>query len=95
MAKSLKELLQDSGMVLVESGLTSIRSHQERLDGFRNYIREQTDIQIVELKSHDGSDESALIELEMMIDNHPHFDAFVALDFISGSSSVLAWKAMA
>ncbi|CAM4221967.1 ribose transport system substrate-binding protein [Paenibacillus endophyticus] len=94
MAQSLEGLLRESGMVLVESGLSTMSSHKQRLDGFLGYIRDNTDIQVVELKSHEGSDAHALAELEQMINNHPHFDAFVALDFISGSSSILAWKAM-
>lgn len=94
MGQALAGLLRNGGMVLVESGVSSMSSHQERLDGFLDYIREETNIQILEVKTHEGSDERALAELEQMIDDHPHFDAFVALDFISGSSSILAWKAM-
>lgn len=37
---------------------------------------------------------AALANLEAMIDDHPHFDAFVALDFMAGAASILVWKAM-
>ncbi len=94
MGKMLNELLHNGGMVLVENGLPEMNSHKERMDGFLDYIREETDIQILEMNMHDGSETDALTKLEHMIDDHPHFDAFVALDFISGASSVIAWKAM-
>ncbi|MDQ6417837.1 substrate-binding domain-containing protein [Paenibacillus sp. LHD-117] len=92
--ESLSKLLSTGGMVLVESGVSNTQSHQERLNGFIDYIREHTEIQILEVRHHEGSSERALSDLERMIDDHPHFDAFVGLDFISGFSSILAYKAM-
>lgn len=94
MGKALEGRLRKGGMVLVESGISGMNSDQERLHGFIDYIRDNTNLQVLEVRKHEGSDERALTELERMIDDHPHFDAFVALDFIAGSSSILAWKAM-
>lgn len=94
MAEALQELLDSGGMVLVETGISSMGSQRERLDGFLDYIRDETNIQVLDIGRHDGNEERALAELEGMIDAHPHFDAFVALDFISGTSSITAWKAM-
>ncbi len=94
MGEALRQLLRKGGMVLVESGISGMAGQQERLDGFLDYVREQPDIHVLEVRSSEGSDDRALAELERMIEDHPHFDAFVALDYVSGSSSVLAWKAM-
>lgn len=92
--EALQEIMGNEGMVLVGNGMPSMRSHEERLNGLIDYIRESTNIQVLEVASHDGSEEMALSEIERMIDAHPHFDAFVSLDYVSGNSAILAWKAM-
>ncbi|HZG13670.1 MAG TPA: substrate-binding domain-containing protein [Candidatus Bathyarchaeia archaeon] len=93
MGKSIEKQLGGRGMVLVESGLSSMLSVKERLDGMLMYLEEHTQVQVLEVRYNEGKDSRALAELENMIDQHPHFDAFVAMDFVSGSASVLVWKA--
>lgn len=93
MGKVIDDLLNGRGMILVETGMTKMKSLSERLEGMLNYINTQTDIQVLEVRYNEGHDAQALSDLEEMIDAHPHFDAFVALDFISSSTSVLVWKA--
>jgi ribose transport system substrate-binding protein len=93
MGKVIDELLGGRGMILVETGMVKMKSLSERLEGMLDYINSQTGIQVLEVRYNEGSDARALIDLETMIDSHPHFDAFVALDFVSGSTSVLVWKA--
>ncbi len=90
---SIEKQLGGRGMVLVESGLSSMLSVQERLDGMLKYLEEHTQVQVLEVRYNEGKDSRALAALEDMIDQHPHFDAFVAMDFVSGSASVLVWKA--
>ncbi len=92
--KTLDQLLGGRGMVLVETGMSRTHAMQQRLEGMLDYLNEKTKIQVLEVQYHEGSDSRALKELEGMIDRHPHFDAFVGLDFVSGSTSVLVWKAM-
>lgn len=94
MAEALQAIMGNEGMVLVESGMPTMKSHEERLNGFIDYIRENTNIQVLEVRSHNGSGEQALSEIEQMIDAHPHFDAFISLDYVSGTNAILAWKAM-
>ncbi|WEK54208.1 MAG: substrate-binding domain-containing protein [Candidatus Cohnella colombiensis] len=93
MGEAINQLLKGRGMVLVETGMERVESLSERLEGFLNYINNKTDIDVLEVRYNEGNKERALLQLEQMIDDHPHFDAFVALDFISGSGSVLVWKA--
>jgi ribose transport system substrate-binding protein len=57
------------------------------------YLNDRTEIQVLEVRYNEGSESRALQDLEEMIDAHPHFDAFVGLDFVSGSASILVWKA--
>lgn len=92
MGQMLDRLLNGEGMVIVESGLKNMRSLEERLSGFLDYIKEKTSIQVLDVVHNDGSDTLALTKLETLIDNHPHFDAFIALDYVSTSASVLVWK---
>lgn len=91
---AIDELLKGEGMILVENGMRQMASHQQRLDGFLSYIEAQTQIDVLEVRYNEGKKDLALIHLEQMIDDHPHFDAFVALDIVSGETSVLVWKAM-
>lgn len=93
MGQSIEKLLGGSGMVLVQTGMSSMRNQNERLEGMLTYLNERTQVQVLEVSYNEGKENRSLRELETMIDQHPHFDAFVALDFISGSTSVLVWKA--
>ncbi|WP_373230014.1 sugar ABC transporter substrate-binding protein [Cohnella sp.] len=93
MGKVIDELLNGRGMILVETGMSKMKSLSERLEGMLDYINTQTAIQVLEVRYNEGNDTQALSDLETMIDAHPHFDAFVALDFVSGSTSILVWKA--
>ncbi len=94
MGEAISDLLNGQGMILVESGMSQMESMKQRLDGFLTYINEQTEIDVLEVTYNEGNAEHALSELEIMIDDHPHFDAFVALDFLSGETSILVWKSM-
>lgn len=94
MGHAIDQLLKGRGMVLVSTGLTESLNLRERLEGFLAYIHRETKIDVLEVRHHQGNPEQALLDLEGMIDDHPHFDAFVALDFVSGAASVLVWKAM-
>lgn len=90
----IDKLLKGKGMIMVENGLTHNTSHQARLEGFLEYINNRTRIQVLEVHHNEWSNEQALSDLEEMINNHPHFDAFVNLDIFSGTNSILVWKAM-
>lgn len=94
MGEAIDGLLKGRGMILVSTGFSDSLHLRERLEGFLGYIHRETDIDVLEVRYHQGVPEQALTDLEGMIDEHPHFDAFVALDFVSGSASVLVWKAM-
>lgn len=93
MGQSIDRLLGGRGMVLVESGMSGSRSLNQRLEGMLRYLRDQTEVQVLDVRYHEGHTGRALTELEEMIEQHPHFDAFVALDFVSSSTSILVWKA--
>lgn len=93
MGKLLDGLLEGKGMVIVETGMSGMASMSERLEGLLGYLNRETDIQVVEVRYNEGKEEAALSDLEAMIEAHPHFDAFVALDVMSSSASVLVWKA--
>jgi len=93
MGETLAGLLEGRGMVIVETGMSKMGSLAQRLDGLLGYLNRQTDIQVLDVKYNEGKEALALSNLEAMIEAHPHFDAFVALDVMSGSASVLVWKA--
>lgn len=92
-AQTTAELLNREGMILVESGLEEMYGLQQRLNGFIDYIRNDTDIEILEVKYNQGNEDRAVDDIESMIDAHPHFNAVVGLDVVSVSASALVWKA--
>lgn len=94
MGRMIKELMKNKGMVLVESGVQRMNQNRDRLQGLLDFLRENTNIQVLEVRHNEGDDATALSDLEAMIDAHPHFDALVSIDLTSSSASVLVWKAM-
>lgn len=94
MGRVLKLLHKNKGMLLVQSGMQSMKMNQERLEGLLQYLEENTNIQVLEVRFHEGSSDKALSDMEELIDAHPHFDSLVSIDLISSSTSVLVWKAM-
>lgn len=93
MGKLLEGMLDSKGMVIVETGMAGMASLSDRLEGLLGYLNRETDIQVIEVRYNEGKEAAALFQLEEMIESHPHFDAFVALDVMSSSASVLVWKA--
>lgn len=89
----ISSLLKNKGMILVETGMSEMNSLRERLDGLLTYLNENTEIQVLDVLYNKGNSARATADLESMIDDHPHFDAFIGLDFISASSSIFVWKA--
>lgn len=90
----LDGLLGGRGMILVETGTSHMDSLNKRLEGLRHYLESYTEIQVLDVRYNEGSEATAQTDLEQMIDDHPHFDAFIALDPLSVSAAVLVWKAM-
>lgn len=94
LGRVITEKLNGKGMILVQIGMSSMSSVEQRLIAMTNYLEKHSDIQILDVRAHEGSSELALTDLEEMIDNHPHFDAYIAMDPVSISEAVLVWKAM-
>lgn len=92
-AITTSRLLNNQGMILVESGLQEMHGLQQRLNGFIDYIRNDTAIEVLEVNYNQGNEARAVADIEAVIDAHPHFNAVVGLDFVSVSASVLVWKA--
>ncbi|OMD34721.1 substrate-binding domain-containing protein [Paenibacillus odorifer] len=91
--QAVDTLLGGKGMVLVQSGMPHMLGLTQRLQGFHDYVAQHTEIDVLEVRHNDGSEGSAILQLEQMITAHPHFSALINLDFVSSSSSVLVWKA--
>ncbi|SEK99827.1 substrate-binding domain-containing protein [Paenibacillus sp. OK003] len=92
-AMTTTRLLNNQGMILVENGLEEMHGLQQRLNGFIDYIRNETAIEILEIHYNQGNEDQAMTDMENMIDAHPHFNAIIGLDFVSVSASTLIWKA--
>ncbi|PQP80749.1 sugar ABC transporter substrate-binding protein [Paenibacillus sp. PCH8] len=92
-AMTTTKLLNNQGMILVENGLEDMQGLQQRLNGFIDYISNETAIEILDVKYNQGNEDRAMDDMENMIHAHPHFNAIVGLDFVSVSASTLIWKA--
>lgn len=93
MGQIIDRYLKGKGMIIIEGSLSQSPQLKRRLEGIMQYLDEHTEIQILDIKYHLGDNEKAIIDLESMIDAHPHFDALVPLDIISSSNAILVWKA--
>ncbi|WP_248924475.1 sugar ABC transporter substrate-binding protein [Paenibacillus hamazuiensis] len=93
MGKLIDRELKGKGMILVEAGHRDSAGQSRRLEGMLDYLSGRTDIQVLDTRYHTGLSERAINNLEAMIDDHPHFDALVDVDWISSSSSIIVWKA--
>ena len=94
LGRVITERLNGKGMILVQIGMSSMSSVEQRLSAMTTYLEQHSEIQILDIRAHEGSSVLALTDLEEMIDNHPHFDAYIAMDPVSISEAVLVWKAM-
>lgn len=91
--QAVNRLLNGRGMVLVESGMPHMLGLGQRLAGLQDYLNNHTEIDVLDIRNNNGSEEGAMRQLEQMISEHPHFSALISLDFVSSSSSILIWKA--
>lgn len=93
LAAYIDHALGGKGMIIAETGTVSFSSIQQRVAGFKDYLVRLPDIQLLELRTNGDSLDKAIVNLEMMIDAHPHFEAFAGLDSFAGSAAILVWKA--
>ncbi|WP_235941608.1 sugar ABC transporter substrate-binding protein [Paenibacillus puerhi] len=94
MGEIIDKKLKGKGMILIEGGLSRSDNKARELQAILSYLSNKTDVQVLEVRHHEGQQERALADLEEMIDAHPHFEALVTLDVISSSTSILVWKAL-
>lgn len=93
LGKAVGKLLNNKGMIIVGTGMSEMLSLEQRLEGLLDFINEQTAIEVLEVEYNEGKKDQAIEKLEQMIDEHPHFSAFLSLDSVSSSASILIWKA--
>lgn len=93
LGKAVNELLNGTGMIIVGTGMSDMLSLKQRLEGLLDYLNNETKIEVLEVAYNEGKKDVAVSKLEEAINDHPHFSAFLSLDSISSSASVLIWKA--
>jgi len=93
LGEAVSKLLNNKGMIIVGTGMSDMLSLQQRLEGLLHYINTKTEIEVLAVQYNEGKKDIAIEKLEKMIDDHPHFSAFLSLDSVSSSSSVHIWKA--
>ncbi|WP_261302073.1 sugar ABC transporter substrate-binding protein [Paenibacillus andongensis] len=92
MGQIIDRNLKGRGMIMIEGSLSKSPQISLRLDGLLQYLKQKTEIQVLEMRYHDGDNEKAISDLEVMINEHPHFDALVPMDIVSSSNAILVWK---
>jgi len=93
LGESVNQLLNGNGMIIVGTGMSDMLSLDERLEGLLDYLNNETKIEVLKVKYNEGKIDNAIEMLESMINDHPHFSAFLSLDSVSSSASILIWKA--
>ncbi|RTE10523.1 sugar ABC transporter substrate-binding protein [Paenibacillus whitsoniae] len=92
MGQIVERTLKGKGMIMVEGSKAGSIQQTSRLAGMLEYLKTKTDIQVLETRYNEGNNDNAISDLETLIEEHPHFDALVALDVISSSNAILVWK---
>ncbi|WP_171633638.1 sugar ABC transporter substrate-binding protein [Paenibacillus plantarum] len=92
MGQMIDHNLKGRGMIMIEGSMSGSPQIRQRLQGLEQYLKLNTEIQVLEKKYHNGDNEKAITDLESMINEHPHFDALVPLDIVSSSNAILVWK---
>ncbi|UJF32566.1 sugar ABC transporter substrate-binding protein [Paenibacillus hexagrammi] len=93
LGQTVAELMNGRGMIIASTGMNTMMNMREREEGFKDALKAHPDIQLLELRSNHGDPAISLQNLEEMIEAHPHFDAFVGFDSLSGPSAIMVWKA--
>lgn len=93
LGEAVSTVLKGKGMILVGTGMTEMLSLKLRLEGLLTYLNTETEIEVLEVEYNEGKKDVAIANLENAINEHPHFSAFLSLDSISSSASILIWKA--
>ncbi|WP_179135866.1 substrate-binding domain-containing protein [Paenibacillus sp. 32352] len=93
LASYIDRALDGKGMIIAETGTISYSSIQQRVAGLRDYLARLPEMQLLELRTDGDSLDKAIANVEKMIDAHPHFEAYAALDSLAGSAAILVWKA--
>jgi ribose transport system substrate-binding protein len=92
MGQIIDKNLKGRGMIMIEGSFSKSPQISLRLTGLLQYLKQNTEIQVLETRYHNGDTEKAISDLETMINDHPHFDALVPLDIVSSSNAILVWK---
>lgn len=93
LGESIDALLDGNGMIIVGTGMSDMLSLEQRLSGLLDYINKNTAIEVLKVNYNEGKIDNAIELIENTMDAHPHFSAFVSLDSVSSSASILTWKA--
>src|SRR5690606_9214111 len=83
LGQAVSKLLNNKGMIIVGTGMSDMLSLEQRLEGLLDFINTQTEIEVLAVEYNEGKKDMAIEKLEQMIDNHPHFSAFLSLDSVS------------
>jgi ribose transport system substrate-binding protein len=94
MGEVIARLLNGRGMIIADTGMESMLNLRQRSDGMMQYLKQYPDIVLLQENMNEGDAAKALTDIEHLIDEHPHFDAFVGMDSLSGPASIFVWKAM-
>lgn len=86
--------LNGRGMIIADTGMESMLNISQRRDGLLEYLKKYPEIVLLQMNTNEGDAAKALTDIEHLIDDHPHFDAFVGMDSLSGPAAILVWKAM-
>jgi ribose transport system substrate-binding protein len=94
MGEVIVRRLNGRGMIIADTGMESMLNLRQRSDGMLEFLKSYPEIILLQVRSNEGIADLALTDIERLIDDHPHFDAFVGMDSLSGPAAILVWKAM-
>lgn len=87
------KLINYEGTIIGSTGISTMLNLNTRIDGLKDVLSNYPDIELLEIRSSDGTPAKTLENIEEMVEAHPHFDALVGIDSLAGSAAITVWKA--
>lgn len=88
------KLINYEGTIIGSTGISTMLNLNTRIDGLQKILNKYPKIELLDIRSSDGTPAETLKNIEEMIDTHPHFDALVGFDSLAGSAAITVWKAL-
>ena len=88
----ISKFIPEDGSIMIQTGLPTQLSLQERIRGITEYLAEKTKIAILDEASNQGDAETGISIAEQQTSAFPEFNAYIGIDATAGPAMIKVWK---